>query len=178
MNWLNEPPAWSLTGDVLRVTSAPTTDFWRNTHYGFIRDSGHLYYRQMPGDLVAEVKVSGAYASLYDQAGLMVRLNNSHWMKCGIEFVDGVQHASVVVTHDFSDWSVVPVPSNPASVWLRVTRRKEAIAVHYSLDGQQYTMLRMAYLMPAEAAMVGPMCASPEGTGFSATFEALVIRGL
>ena len=35
-------------------------------------------------------------------------------MKCGIELVDGVQHASVVVTREYSDWSVVPLPRRPA----------------------------------------------------------------
>ena len=179
MKWLNEPDRWNIQGDRSTVTSEPNTDFWRKTHYDFIRDSGHFYYQQITGNFVAKVKVNGKYQDLYDQAGLMVRLNETVWLKCGIELVEGVQQISAVVTHDYSDWSIVPMPDNPTAICLRVTRKGSAIEIYYSLDGKEYTMLRMAYLTSAEAVDVGIMCASPEGKGFSTTFEqleALVIR--
>ncbi len=113
MEWLNEPPAWERRGDDLVVTAGPKTDFWRTTHYGFVRDNGHFWSRLWAGDFVAEVKVTGDYRDLYDQAGLMVRLDETVWLKCGVEFVDGVQQASAVVTRDHSDWSVAPLPGNP-----------------------------------------------------------------
>ena len=178
MKWLNEPLQWEIQHDTVKVTSEPDTDFWRITHYEFIRDSGHFYYQQIIGDFVAKVKVSGNYRDLYDQAGLMVRLNETVWLKCGIELVEGVQQISAVVTRDYSDWSIVPMPDNPAAIWLRVTRKGSAIEVSYSLDAKEYTMLRMAYLTSVEAVEVGIMCASPEGRGFSTTFEQLEIQSL
>jgi hypothetical protein len=105
----------------------------------------------------------------------MVRLDELNWLKCGIEFVEGVQQVSAVVTRDYSDWSVVPMPQNPSSLWLRLTRRGTAIEVQYSLDGERYQMLRLAYLTPVEQLSVGVMCASPEGNGFSTIFENLKI---
>jgi hypothetical protein len=105
MEWYNEPPFWQLQGDTLTITSEPKTDFWRKTHYGFIRDNGHFYHQQIQGDFTVEVKVTGQYAALYDQAGLMVRLDEANWLKCGIEFVDNVQQVSAVVTRDYSDHS-------------------------------------------------------------------------
>jgi regulation of enolase protein 1 (concanavalin A-like superfamily) len=178
MQWHNEPPAWTVQDGTIQVTAGPKTDFWRKTHYGFIRDNGHFYYRQVEGDFIAEVKVGGAYTTLYDQAGLMVRVDEANWLKCGIEFVDGVQQASAVITRDFSDWSVAPLTHNPPSIWLRVRRKAEAVEVSYSFDGELYTMLRMAYLTPAEIVQVGPMCAAPEGNGFPAIFEGFFIHQL
>ena len=178
MEWYNEPPVWKLQGDKIYVTSGSKTDFWRETHYGFIRDNGHFLYQKINGDFVAEVKVTGEYQELYDQAGIMVRLDDRHWLKCGVEFVEGVQQVSAVVTRDYSDWSVVPMPDNPASLWVRVTRRGTAVEVQYSLDGAQYKMLRLAYLTPVETVSVGVMCASPEGDGFSMTFEGFKIQSL
>ena len=122
-------------------------------------------------NFTAEVKVIGQYKTLYDQAGLMVRQDEITWLKCGIEFVDGVQHISAVVTRDYSDWSVVPLVHHPTFLWLRVKREGPAIEVKYSLDGEQYTMLRLSYLTEAETLQVGVMCASPEGDGFPITFE-------
>ena len=171
MKWYNEPPSWNEQEGIVTVTSGAKTDFWRKTHYGFIRDNGNFYYQQVTGDFTAQVKVTGQYQALYDQAGLMVRLDETTWLKCGVEFVDGVQYVSAVVTRDFSDWSVVPLPHNPASIWLRVKRKAGTVEVHYSFDGEQYTMLRMAYLTEIETVSVGLMCASPESEGFTMTFE-------
>ncbi len=176
MEWFNEAPRWNTQGSTINITAGPKTDFWRKTHYGFIRDNGNFYYERVTGDFVAEVKITGKYEALYDQAGLMVRQDETTWLKCGIEFFDGSQHASTVVTRDFSDWSVVPLPQNPPSLWLRLTRKGSTVEIRYSLDGGKYELLRMAYLSPAETLMVGPICAAPEGNGFAAVFEGFQIR--
>ncbi len=178
MKWHQEPPRWNVEDNEINVLTGAKTDFWRKTHYGFIRDNGHFYFQEIEGDFVAEVKISGQYESLYDQAGLMVRVDESNWIKCGIEFVAGVQQASVGVTRDFSDWSVTALPENPASIWLKVTRRKEALEVHYSLDGRNFVMLRMTYLTLNEAVQVGLMGASPDGDGFAVTFKDFKISSL
>ena len=108
----------------------------------------------------------------------MVRVDEANWIKCGIEFVDGVQQVSAVVTREYSDWSVTPLPSNPAALWLRLTRRGSAIEIRYALDGVGYQMLRLAYFTPSEIMSVGLMCASPDGAGFTVTFEGLTIQSI
>jgi uncharacterized protein len=178
MRWHHEPPAWKFEGDKINVFTGAKSDFWRETHYGFIRDNGHFYFQEIAGDFVVGVKIIGQYESLYDQAGLMVRVDKNNWIKCGIEFVNGVQQASVVVTRDFSDWSIVPLPENPASIWLRVKRQKETIEIYYSLDGENYAMLRLAYLTLNETVQAGLMCASPDGDGFTVTFKDFEVNSL
>ncbi len=178
MQWLNEPGSWKDQNGVLAVHTEPKSDFWRKTHYGFIRDNGHFYGQPVTGDFVAEVKVSGNYHDLYDHAGLMVRLDETTWIKCGIEFFEGSQHVSAVVTRDYSDWSVIPAPQNPPAVWLRVTRHGEAIEIKYSFDGQTYMLLRQAHLTDEPTLSVGPMCASPDGNGFDAIFEGFKIDNI
>lgn len=175
MQWYNPPAAWQDQNGCLTVTTAPKSDFWRKTHYGFIRDSGHFYYQDVPGDFTVEVRVDGQYKDLYDQAGLMLRVNEANWIKTGIEYFDGYQHVSAVATREFSDWSVVRLANPPASLWLRVTRKAEAVQVFYSLDSEHYLLLRMAYLTPSAVTQVGPMCASPDGEGFTVTFHGLTI---
>ncbi|BAY31123.1 hypothetical protein NIES2107_29770 [Nostoc carneum NIES-2107] len=178
MKWHNEPPVWHQQGQTLTVTSGLNTDFWRKTHYGFIRDTGHFYYQEVTGNFRVDVKISGKYEVLYDQAGLMIREHNLTWLKSGIEFVEGVQYASAVVTRDYSDWSVVELPQNPISVWLRLERKGGTVEVKYSLDAEQYKMIRLAYLTEAEKLQVGPMCASPEREGFQVVFENFQIVAL
>ncbi len=176
MQWNNEPPSWSSNDGRIEVAVAGGTDFWRKTHYGFIRDNGHFGSIHVEGDFIAEVQVTGAYHELYDQAGLMLRIDAEHWIKTGIEYVHGVQYVSAVVTNDFSDWSVAPLSDNPPTIWLRVVRKAEAVEIFYALDGSTYTLLRLAYLPPARGMDVGVMCAAPDGHGFAATFEGFQVQ--
>jgi regulation of enolase protein 1 (concanavalin A-like superfamily) len=170
MQWLNEPTEWTKSGDRLIVKTSPKTDFWRITHYGFIRDTGHFYFDTISNDFVVEVKILGKYKDLYDQAGIMLRVDEKHWIKTGIEYVDGVQNLSAVVTHDYSDWSVLPW-QNPTNVLqMKVERRCEAIQIFYLNEESKYTLLRMTYL-PNTTIQVGIMCASPDGNGFDVIFE-------
>jgi uncharacterized protein len=176
--WHHEPPHWHDGGNRLSVTTAPGSDFWRVTHYGFIRDNGHFFHRTMRGNFVAEVRVIGRYAALYDQAGLMLRVDERTWLKCGLEYVEGVQNLSAVVTRDFSDWSVLPLSDPPASFRIKVERRGVTVEVQYALGDSDYQMLRLAYLSDVPEMQVGPMCASPEGPGFEVVFEDLSLRSL
>jgi regulation of enolase protein 1 (concanavalin A-like superfamily) len=171
MRWYNEPLTWHEQDGTLTVTTDAKTDFWRKTHYDFIRDNGNFYYQEIAGDFMAAVKVSGQYQALYDQAGLMIRADRKIWLKCGIEFVNEQQHVSAVVTRDYSDWSMIPLPQHPTSLWLRVKRKNGSIEAWYSLEGEDYILFRMAYLSEATV-QVGPMSASPQGAGFPVVFEA------
>jgi regulation of enolase protein 1 (concanavalin A-like superfamily) len=108
MTWMNEPASSRHDGDRLLVRSKAKTDFWRKTFYGYITDNGHFFDLPARGNFSFEARVNGKYAALYDQAGLMVRLDAENWMKCGTEFFDNTRHASVVFTRDFSDWSTMP----------------------------------------------------------------------
>lgn len=171
MQWYNQPPTWNSQEGTITVQAGPRTDFWRLTAGGYIQDSGHFYFEPCRVDFRAEVTYRGEYQTRYDQAGLMVRLNETTWMKCGIEFLEGRQQVSAVVTRETSDWSMVALASDPPSLWLRVTRTGDTIEVSYALDGSSYQLLRQFILTQEEKLDVGLMCASPEGPGFTATFE-------
>ncbi|KAB8145580.1 DUF1349 domain-containing protein [Chloroflexia bacterium SDU3-3] len=178
MEWYNEPAKWTIHDSALHITAEPKTDFWRTTHYGFIRDSGHFGFNMAQGDFRCRVGIRGSYQYQYDQAGLMVRQDPHHWIKCGIEYVDGVQQASAVVTHTFSDWSVVPLAGHPPTVWFQIQRRGDAIEMSYTVDKARWVMLRLAY-MPAQVPLqVGVMCASPQGKGFTTSFSDFFVDGL
>ena len=176
MDWYNEPPQWAIHNDSVTMHSASQTDFWRLA--GIERDNGHFYYQRQVGDFQIDCKIGGSYNAQYDQAGLMVRVDEANWIKCGIEFFNGAQQASAVVTREYSDWSIAPLASNPASLWLRMKRQGTVIEIEYALDGMQYQLLRQAYFSPADAMDVGLMCASPEGPGFPVTFEGVTIHSV
>ena len=171
MKWYNKPAQSSGDARSLTMTVDPGTDYWRITHYGFIRDNGPFYYTEQAGDFEASVKITGSYKELFHQAGLMVRIDNKNWIKTGIEYVDGVQNVSAVVTREVSDWSVVPRHDSPKSVWLKLLRKGDYVQISYSFDGLKYDMLRLAYFPAAVKAMIGMVAAAPGKESFAVTYE-------
>lgn len=176
-DWLNPPPAWDHEAGVLHVTTGENTDFWRRTHYGFIRDDGHFRFTTVTGDFTAEVSVAADYSALYDQAGLMLRVDHRNWIKTGIEYTDGGVHFSTVVTReDFSDWSQQRLPDTAArGLDIRLTRHGEALRVQFRLADGPWTMARLAMLPMADAAQVGMMCCTPQRAGLHAVFTGFQI---
>ncbi|EUB96434.1 protein of unknown function DUF1349, partial [Rhizobium sp. CF080] len=149
MSWLNPPPESREGNGRLIARSGFETDFWQGTYYGFHRDTGHFLHRTRNGDFTAETSFVGRYEALYDQAGLMIRHDEKHWMKCGIEFTDGARHFSVVVTNGHSDWSAFRLADDFEQISVRVTRMGDALFVQYRTDAQpDWRMARLAYFPP------------------------------
>lgn len=178
MKWLNKPQKWIGNAHKLTVTVDPGTDYWRVTHYGFIRDSGPFYYQDATGNFEATVKVTGSYQELFHQAGLMVRIDNKNWIKTGIEYVDGVQNVSAVVTREVSDWSVVPRNDSPKSIWLKLLRKGDYVQVEYSFDNKAFKMLRLAYFPPNVKAQIGVVAAAPGKKSFPVVFEDFIVKAV
>ena len=162
MNWLNEPQQWEIKDGKTLVMDVPAkTDFWRISHYGFTVDDGPFYYATYGGEFEVKAKISGNYVTTFDQAGLMLRIDHENWIKTGIEYVDGKQNISTVVTHRTSDWSVIQLTDAPKSIWIK-----------------EYTMIRTCWLQDNCPVMVGLMGACPDGKGFTATFEEFKVTPL
>ena len=177
MQWLNEPASWQRTGDVLRVSVDPGTDFWRTTGYGYVHDNGHVYGEPLPGDLDVSVRVRGAFANQYDQAGIMLRAGEDTWLKTGLEFFEGRPRLSTVLTLGYSSWMVADLPPGTDEVTLRVSRRGDAVEVRYAARDGAAELAALVFMPPGREMLAGIVCAAPEGSGFSVAFHDLRIAG-
>ncbi|MDN3689228.1 DUF1349 domain-containing protein [Cyclobacterium jeungdonense] len=174
--WMNEPRQWSVEEKGLRLLTDRQTDFWRITHYDFVKNDGHFYYRELQGSFTCQLRFSGNYQDLYDQAGLMLRLDDTTWIKAGIEYVSSTAKASAVVTRDFSDWSIRELREVPIDFWVRAKRARDHVEISFSVDSENFEMLRLAYFPPSASLQVGIMAASPKGEGFETIFAPLDIK--
>ncbi|MCA5973420.1 MULTISPECIES: DUF1349 domain-containing protein [Pseudomonas] len=168
--WLNPPRHCSVTDERLTVTTDPQTDFWQQTHYGFCRDTGHFLGVSVTGDFTAQVHVQGDFKTLYDQAGLMVRIDERNWVKTGVEVSDGTLMLGSVLTCGQSDWATGVFDSS-SGLWLRVTVAKGLLRIQHSSDGLRWPLLRLAPFPASDVYAVGPMCCSPERGGLEVVFS-------
>jgi uncharacterized protein len=173
--WLNEPRDWDLQGGMLNVTTDANTDFWRETHYGFTRDSGHFFHRATAGDFTAELKVAARYDELYDQAGIMVRIDAANWVKAGVEMSDGRAWLSSVLTLGQSDWATGIFEGDPADFRLRATVKSGVLRLQVSADGRLWRLARLAPFPRAASYAIGPMCCTPERAGLEVRFSEFTV---
>lgn len=163
--------AWRERDGGIEVTTDGATDFWRETHYGFTRDSGHFLAFEAPRAFTAQLRVRAEYQALYDQAGLMVRVDERRWVKAGIELSDNRAMLSSVLTAEQSDWATSPYAHDARDFWMRATVVEGVLRLQVSADGDTWPLVRLAPFPRAEQYLVGPMCCTPERAGLVVRFS-------
>lgn len=174
-SWLNPPQVVAVDGGALIVTTRPGSDFWRVTSYGFVHDDGHALLTDFPAGSAVEVTFVASFDTLYDQAGVFVRVDEQTWIKAGVEFSDGLPQLGAVVTHGQSDWSLAPVPEWAGQeVTVRVSRSGDAVTVRARCADEPWRMVRLAPLAP-DAAAAGPLCCSPGSDALDVRFTRFAV---
>lgn len=171
--WLNRPSVVDLSGKDIIFTTDKESDFWRLTSYGFIHDSGHALLTELKDGRAIEVTFQALLEGKYDHAGVMLRVDSRNWIKVTVELVDGEPQLAVVVTRDYSDWSIAPVPTwNDGStpVTVRASRSGDAVTFRARLGDQPWQFVRLAPLSASANILAGPMACSPTRSGLQVRF--------
>ena len=175
------------TGDQsggLKVTPEAKTDFWQQTYYDppLVSSNGHIFAYEVPkacaSQWSAEVKFSLDPINQFDQAGIMIFIDDYQWMKTGIEFVDGYPRMSCVVTNKMSDWSTQPW-NGLSNIHMRVSYIRESVVVECGTGEEKLGFIRIAPLAPTQGSpptRVGPFCCAPTDSGMTATFHTFSFR--
>ena len=169
--WLNEPGQAELGPDSLQMVTDERTDFWRETHYGFTRDSGHFLGLETGDGFTAQVRIRATFESLYDQAGIMVRIDERHWIKAGLEFSDGHALLGSVLTQERSDWATGRFDGDPMDFWMRVSLADGVLRVQASSDGTLWPLVRLCPFPESVSYQLGPMCCTLERAGLAVHFS-------
>lgn len=146
------PPRTTTTTSQLTIYPPAKKDFWRKTYYKpkLVKDDGPFLFYALPSmskvtdgvvenedsgdDLYYTIETSFCLTAVcqFDQAGLMIRLDARHWLKTGIEVVDGKARLSCVVTNIYSDWSTQPWPCTKMTITTRTTSTKDTACTETS----------------------------------------------
>ena len=175
--WLNQSRA-SFKAGRLGIEAPEKSDFFCNN--GALAQSGitpgtycnaPFFHTRVSGDFVMRVQVSHDFQDTYDAAAIMVMRDVQVWAKACFEKTDFGTHAVVsVVTNLNSDDANGPNLDGKRA-WLQVTRVGDSFAFHYSLDGQQFYMMRFFNLPVGPTVMAGLVAQAPMGKGGQRYFE-------
>ena len=169
-HWLNQPLNVLQEGSELKVSTVHESDFWRNTSYGFVHDSGHALLTDFPANSSMEVTFLLDYVGQFDQAGIIIHSDSQHWIKAGVESADGRPQVGAVVTSINSDWSLAPVPQwFGKEVTVRASRTTDALTIR-ARCGDDDQLIRLAPIDASLSWRGGPHCASPISESLEITF--------
>ena len=173
--WTIAPVSARVDGSDLLVTPRENSDLWRVTSYGFVHDDGHALLVDLPDGAALEVSFLADFAQQFDQAGILVRADGTHWVKAGVEYADGAPQVGAVVTREVSDWSTAPFPDwHGREVTVRVSRSGDALTVRAKAGGD-WQLVRLAPIDPALPWRAGPFCCSPTHGGLEVRFTGFAL---
>ncbi|WCG82568.1 DUF1349 domain-containing protein [Pectobacterium sp. A5351] len=169
--WLNEPKVWKNDQGSITLTTDKGTDFWRETFSNVIRDTGHFFGVKTGSEFTAQVRVCGKFEKHYDQAGIMVRIDDKNWMKSGIEYSGGLPKLGSVITNVKSDFAASDYHGDAKDFYMKVSVGKGTLRLYVSSNGGDWSLIRLAPFPEADHYLVGPMASTPEREGLEVTFS-------
>lgn len=178
LHWQNQPASWQARPDGSLVIQSGEKSDWFSSPAGTHVNANAPSALFTPPDpaffLSARVEVD--FDSNFDAGVLRIHENDQLWAKLCFEFSPQRQPMVVsVVTRGLSD-DCNSVDIQGRVVYLRMAVTPQAIAFHYSLDGDYWHFVRYFSLGKLSALQVGFSAQSPTGPGCRAVFSEIRYR--
>ena len=170
--WLNKPVAVEFSAGTVSVTAPEKSDFFINPENDEVSASAPFFYQEIEGDFVATALVKPDFRDQWNAAALMVHIDETNWIKFAFENSDASGKSIVsVVTRGVSDDANGVRLEAFDRIWLRLIRKRNNFAMHWSSDGETFVMARLTQMADAKLVKVGLEAQSPVGP--AATHEFL-----
>ncbi len=177
-HWTNKPLTWSLgAGESLTVVAGELTDLFVDPGGHPPKDNAPVALFTPPDDsflFSARVKVD--FASTFDAGVIQIRDGEDRWAKLCFEYSPQGQPTIVsVVTLGTSD-DCNSAPVDGTEVYLRAAVTPPTIALHYSLDGHFWRLVRYFSLGSLDNLRAGLSAQAPTGSKCTAIFSEIQYR--
>lgn len=169
--WLNKPVAVEFSEGRMSVTAPAKSDFFINPENDEVSASAPFLYQEIEGDFVATALVKPDFRDQWNAGALMVHIDEANWIKFAFESSDATGKSIVsVVTRGVSDDANGVQLEAFDKVWLRLIRKGNNFAMHWSSDGESFVMARLAQMADAQRVKVGLEAQSPVGQAVTHQF--------
>ena len=179
LQWTREPADFSLSSEIIEITTNPYTDLWQRTYYHFRNDNAPVLQIETDEKFFSfVVKTEFETKHRFDQCGIVMYLDSDNWLKASIEYEnEKFQHLGSVVTNNgYSDWATTEIDAVIKSMWYRFSRREDDYCIECSEDGVIFKQMRVCHMWNGgDAIRFGIYACSPENSSFKAKFTDMEI---
>lgn len=172
--WYNEPEKVLFLDKEMRIQASPQTDFWQSRQHHFEKDNAHFFFKPCDGDFTCVLKWRVTKADLFDQCGIMVRLDAQNWFKAAYmpDSQPDLKICSSLTNSGSSDLAKGMIKEDVHEIWFKLIRRQDDFVSFYSLNGTDFVFLRQFYLQNiASKTDVGAYICSPKNNRFEAVLD-------
>lgn len=162
--WLNQPKNHTISKGELQIEVEGSTDFFIDPENNKATASAPFLYKEVEGNFVATALIQPDFKDQWNAGALFMMIDDMHWIKFAFENSDATGKSIVsVVTRMVSDDANGAILNNSDQIWLKMIRKGNLYALHWSKDGKNYKMCRLAAMPKAEKVKIGLEAQSPVG---------------
>lgn len=178
--WTRQPKEFAIKDSTIEIVSMPGTDLWQRTYYHFRNDNApalQIKSKEKFFSFVVKTDFTESHHR-FDQCGIVMYLNSDNWLKASVEYENKeFQHLGSVATNNgYSDWATTAIPNNIKQMWYRLSRREDDFCIESSLDGINFSQMRVCHMYQAnDEIQFGIYACSPEESSFKAIFSNIKI---
>lgn len=153
------------------IYAPANTDYFVNPIDGKVIADAPFFYKEVEGDFIFKARVSHDFVSTFDACVLLALAHDKLWAKACFEYTDfGTNAVVTVMTNERSD-DANGINVDSKEIWLQIARKDNVFAIHYSFDGEEFVMARLAHLPMPKKIKVGIEAQSPTGQGGIRSFR-------
>ena len=168
---MNEAVALATGRRGIEMIASAKRDFFVDLRTGVEKSDAPFCYEEAVGDFMARVRIRPRFCKTYDAGSLLVFDSARKWIKLAFELTDlGYPSVVSVITDGSSDDANGERMDDVEELWLQVLRSGDHWALHHSLDGRRWKMVRYFRLRMKRKVKVGLEAQSPLGKGCSVAF--------
>lgn len=175
MHWMRKPSMYMIEPDRIVIETEPHTSF-----HALSYDSTDAFGLMLDplSSFGFTVRTDFRFRGPEDECGIVLRRDNEHWAKAGIECrPESLDLACTVYSKGYGDRSCREISSGIRWMYLRVLFWNGNARFQFSFNGEKFSDMRWLHFASGkESVTAGIYACSPGDSFFDCTFSAMRLR--
>ena len=163
LKWENPPLDFSVGNKSITITAGSKTDMFRDPNVTYNTDNAPKLLFEADNDFVLSASVEHAFTNKWDGGAIVIKQDSLNWIKfCFEKDYTGAKRVVSVVTKGISDdCNSVEIQGN--KVYYKVAKAGDVITLYYSIDNNNWFLIRHLQFDVTGGFSVGFLAQSPTG---------------
>lgn len=174
--WENKPVSFTKMPNGFTIVAGEKTDMFRDPNVTYNTDNAPKLLFQPDDDFVLTTAIQQSFANKWDGGAVVLKADSLNWIKfCFEKDYKGKRRVVSVVTKNISD-DCNSAEINSNKVFYKMAKAGNVITLYYSMDGQDWMLIRHLQFDTPAGFEVGFLAQSPLGKKCTVNFSAVTYQ--